>query len=244
MRKSLKITLVILALLAVLVGSFVIWGETPAAPMPEALAALNSDSQVEVTQGKWLIFQPEGIQADTAFILYPGGRVDYRAYAPAAHSLAAQGILTIIVHMPLNLAVMDPNAAGDVISTYPEILHWYIGGHSLGGSMAAYFIFNHPEQVEGLILWASYPASNNDLASANTRVLSISGSLDGLSTPEKIATSHALLPPDSVFVIIPGGNHAQFGWYGEQVGDNPASISRDNQQNEVIQATFDFINPY
>lgn len=241
MRKSLKIILGILAFICLLVGIFVIWGETPVKPMPEALNALISDSQVQVTPGKWLVFQPVGIQADIGFIFYPGGRVDYRAYAPAAHSLAAQGILTIIVHMPLNLAVMDPNAAGDVIATHPEITHWYVGGHSLGGSMAAYYIFNHPGELDGLILWASYPASNNDLSSTNTRVLSISGSLDGLSTPEKISASRALLPPNSVFVIIAGGNHAQFGWYGKQAGDNPAVISREEQQQQIIQSTLDFL---
>ena len=242
MRRSLKILLGILLIIVLGVSAFVVWGETPAKPMPEAIEALQSGSQVQVSVGRWLVFQPEETQADTGFIFYPGGRVDYRAYAPAAQSIAAQGILTIIVPMPLNLAVLDPNAAEDVMAAYPNIAHWYVGGHSLGGSMAAYFVYEHPGMAEGLILWASYPASNNDLSTVNIRVLSLSGSQDGLSTPEKITASQVLLPPDALFVTIEGGNHAQFGWYGEQAGDNPAPVSRADQQQQVVQTTVEFIN--
>jgi hypothetical protein len=95
--------------------------------------------------------------------------------------------------------------------------------------------------MDGLVLWAAYPASNNDLSSSGVRVLSISGTLDGLSTPEKIAASVPLLPANTVWIPIEGGDHAQFGWYGPQAGDNPATISRGDQQTQIVQATLEFL---
>ncbi|MBE3067162.1 MAG: alpha/beta hydrolase [Chloroflexi bacterium] len=236
-----RILLVFLGLLAVLAIGFVIWGLTPAKPMAEALTALQLDSAVTVETGKWLILAPQASRPTTGFIIYPGGRVDYRAYAPAAHQIAAQGNLVVIVHVPLNLAVFNPGAAAEVIAAYPEILHWAVGGHSLGGSMAANYVHSHPGTVQGLVLWASYPAGSDDLSSSGLKVLSISGTLDGLSTPTKIEASRVLLPADTIFVPIEGGDHAQFGWYGPQSGDNPATISREDQQNQIVQATLEFL---
>jgi pimeloyl-ACP methyl ester carboxylesterase len=236
-----RFLLAVLSLLAVLMLGFAAWGSTPARPMPEALAALQSTAQVTVTTGRWLTFQPAGVQPSTGFIFYPGGHVDYRAYAPAALAIAKEGYLVVIPHMPLNLAVLNLGAAAGVISAHPEISHWAIGGHSLGGSMAANFVFTHPSAADGLVLWASYPAASNNLGQAGVRVLSISGTLDGLSTPGKIAASRSLLPANTVWVPIPGGDHAQFGWYGPQSGDNPATISREEQQQQIVQATISFL---
>ena len=236
-----RFLLAVSGLLVVLVGGFAIWGSTPPKPMPEALAALQSNESVTVASGKWLTFQPANGQTTTGFIIYPGGRVDYRAYAPAARTIAAQGYLVVIIPMPLNLAVFSPAAAAGVIAAYPGIQHWAVGGHSLGGSMAANFAHSHPAAVQGLVLWASYPAGSDNLSSSGLQVLSISGTLDGLSTPAKILASHSLLPAGTTFVPIQGGDHAQFGWYGPQPGDNPAAISREQQQAQIVQATVDFL---
>jgi pimeloyl-ACP methyl ester carboxylesterase len=242
MRKGLRIFLASISLILVLVTTgFVVWGETPAQPMTEALAALQSDAQVTITSGRWLAFTPVASEPTTGFIIYPGGRVDYRAYAPAAHQIAAQGYLVVIVQMPLNLAVFGVNAAQDVQAAYPQIRHWAIGGHSLGGAMAAAFASTHPGAVQGLALWAAYPASSNDLSRSGLRVVSIFGSQDGLATGEKIDASRPLLPANTTWVKISGGDHAQFGWYGDQAGDNPASISRSDQQAQIINATLSFL---
>ena len=242
MRKGLCIFLALIGLISILfTAGFVVWGETPAQPMPEALTALQSDAQVTVTSGQSLVFTPVTSQPTTGFIFYPGGRVDDRAYAPAAHQIAAQGYLVVIVPMPLNLAVFGVNAAHDVQAAYPEIRHWAIGGHSLGGAMAATFAKTHPGAVQGLALWAAYPASSDDLSQSGLHVVSISGSQDGLTTGEKIDASRPLLPADTTWVQISGGDHAQFGWYGNQAGDNPASISRSDQQAQIITATLSFL---
>jgi pimeloyl-ACP methyl ester carboxylesterase len=219
--------------------SFAAWALIIPSPMAEALAATQSNSQVNVTTDPWLVFQPTEVNPTTGLIFYPGGKVDPRAYAPMAQEIAKQGYLVVIVPMPFNLAVFGANRAASVIQAYPEIQHWVIGGHSLGGSMAAAYADKHDEQIDGVILLASYPASSNSLVENNIEVTSIYGTQDGLATGEKIDASRPLLPADTTWVQINGGNHAQFGWYGDQSGDQPATISREDQQSQVLQAVLD-----
>lgn len=223
-------------ILAALVG-FVLWAGVAAAPMPEALAALQPDAQVQVDTEPWLIFRPAGGQPAAGLVFYPGARVDPRAYAPTAHALAAEGQLVVIVPMPLNLAFFAPDRAAEVMAAFPEVAHWAVGGHSLGGAMAARFAYQKPDRVQGLILWAAYPASTNDLSTYALAVSSVYGTRDGLATENKIVASRPLLPPDTAWVAIEGGNHAQFGWYGPQAGDESATVSREEQQNRIMTAT-------
>lgn len=236
--KSRRTLWLLIAFPLLLFGGFVIWAQAAAAPMPEALAALASDGRVAVEEARWIVFRPAGESLpETGLILYPGGRVDARAYAPAARAIAAQGYLVVVTPMPLNLAVLDSNEAGEVMRAFPEVGHWAVGGHSLGGSMAANYAAAHPGAVEGLVLWASYPASGDDLSGSGLEAASIYGTRDGLSTPEEIEASRPRLPPETLWTRIEGGNHAQFGWYGPQSGDFPAEISREAQQEQTIAAT-------
>jgi hypothetical protein len=223
--------------LTALVAAFIVWAETPLGPMPEALAALESDSHVAVETGKWLVFSPVSANASTALIIYPGGRIDPRSYAPEARAIAANGYLVIIVPMPLNLAVFGAGSGENVIESHPEIRRWAVGGHSLGGVMAAQFAFENPARISGLVLWAAYPSAGNDLSTINISVTTIHGTSDGLVSRPEIDNSLRLLPADTVRDEIEGGNHAQFGWYGKQPKDNEATISRESQQDEVVAAT-------
>lgn len=239
--KRSRYLLILPGLLGVLLIAFTLWASLIPAPMAEALEALRSDAQVLVGSVPWLTFQPASEDPQAGLILYPGGRVDPRAYAPLARTVAEQGYLAVIVPMPLNLAIFAPGRAGEVIEAYPDVESWVIGGHSLGGAMAAQFAGQHPTQVEGLLLLASYPASNNDLSQFDLLLTSIYGSVDGLASPEKITASAALLPTNTVWVAIEGGNHSQFGWYGFQKGDNPANLSRQEQQTIILSATIDLL---
>lgn len=241
-RKNVIKTLgiVTLAILFITVIGFVIWASTPLGPMPEAVEALTSDDFVQVSSSPWYTFDPKTMQATTGFIIYPGGRVDPRSYAPLAKMIAMHGYKVVIVPMPLNLAVFDPDRAKQVISKYPEIDHWFIGGHSLGGAMTANFANNNSDILEGLIFLAAYPAESDNLSTKDIPVQSIYATNDGLSTLEKIEATENLLPPTTQWVEIQGGNHAQFGWYGDQPGDMPANISREEQQNLIFEAIFLF----
>jgi dienelactone hydrolase len=233
--------IIILSLIILSVGGFILWASLPYSPMPEALRALESDSSVAIQDEPWLIFQPQYNSPKTGLILYPGGRVDPEAYAPLARSIASEGYLVVIVPMPLNLAVFAPGRASDVTDYFPEIESWTIGGHSLGGTMAANFTKDHPDAVDGLLLLASYPASSDDLSSLPLRVTSIYATRDGFTSLEEIDASRANLPDSTRWVRIVGGNHSQFGWYGFQNGDNTATISRQAQQEWVVSSTMDLL---
>jgi pimeloyl-ACP methyl ester carboxylesterase len=226
---------VVAAVLLALAG-FTIWAYTPLGPMPEALAALQSDDQVQVENGSWLTFRPTGSQPDTGLILYPGGRVDYRSYAPLAREIARKGYTVVIAPMPFNLAVFGAERASDVIAAHPEIQRWTIGGHSLGGAMAANYIYGHPDAVSGLALMAAYPAGNTSLADRELNVASIYGTQDGVASVAEVRAAEPLLPPGTEWMAVDGGNHAGFGWYGPQPGDDVASISREKQQAQTVEA--------
>lgn len=237
-RRRLLPALGLLALVALLaLGGFILWAGTTPPPMPEALAALESDEVVTVTTTPWLSFRPATGAATTGLVFYPGGKVDPRSYAPAARALAAQGYLVALPSMPLNLAVLAPGKAAEVIAANPEVQHWVVGGHSLGGAMAAQYLADAPGAAAGLLLWGAYAPDDADLAASGLAVASVSGTLDGLTTPADVAAGKPLLPVDTTYVAIEGGNHAQFGWYGPQDGDNPATISREEQQRQAVAAS-------
>jgi dienelactone hydrolase len=233
--------ILILSLIILSIGGFTLWASFPYRPMPEAFRALESDSSVAIQDEPWLVFQPQNSSPKTGLILYPGGRVDPEGYAPFARSITSEGYLVVIVPMPLNLAVFAPGRASDVIQFFPEIESWAIGGHSLGGAMAANFAKDHPDAVDGLLLLASYPASSDDLSSLPLRVTSIYATLDGFASLEEIDASRANLPDSTRWVQIVGGNHSQFGWYGFQNGDNTATISRQAQQELMVSSTMDLL---
>lgn len=238
MRRLRRGVLLVLALLVAASTGFYIWANATPDPMPQTLAALETDSSVVVSTQRWLHFRPTAEDPRAGLILYPGGRVDPRAYPPAARSIAAAGYHVFILPMPLNLGVLAPDRAGRVVAEYPDIDKWVIGGHSLGGAMAARYVLQNPELIDGLGLWAAYPAQNDDLSDyTHLQVTSVYGTRDGLASLQEIEASRANLPPQTVFVPIEGGNHAQFGWYGPQRGDLEASIPRAEQQSALIQAT-------
>ena len=168
---------------------------------------------------------------DTGIVFYPGGLVDYHAYLPLVTELSKKGIACFIAKMPLNFAFMDMDAAEKFLNMHPEITKWYLAGHSLGGAMAASYISKHPEDYKGLILLAAY--STHNLSNKNLNIISIRGSNDGvikLNLYEKEKENLPEIGNGFTEIIIHGGNHAQFGNYGEQKGDNQAEISAKEQQ--------------
>lgn len=230
--------LLLLAVAALALAAFALWVGNPLQPLPEALAALEPDAAVSVDTSPWLAFAPAS-PPEAGLIVYPGGLVEPRAYAPLARAVAEAGYLAVIVPMPLNLAIANVNAAHDVMAAYPDIRQWAIAGHSLGGSMAARFAHDNPGAAAALILLSAYP--DRDLSGADLVVASIYGERDGLATTAQVEGSASLLPPGARFVKIAGGNHAYMGWYGEQPRDNPAAITREEQQRQVLEAILDVL---
>lgn len=240
---------------ALVLGAGVVGGGAPCLAAscrlrPEVFDALTSDDDVavhEVYVPQWrdvyYVFEPKALTPATGFIIYPGGTADPRAYAPTAHALAAGGYLTVIVSMPLDLAVLGSRRALHIIRTYRDIETWAVGGHSLGGAMACKYARRYTWSVEAAILWAAYPSALYSLEREPLKVISIYGTNDGLATLEDIEQSREHLPADTVWVEIQGGNHAQFGWVEcDDLGDdNPADITLEEQQAAIRDATAAFL---
>jgi dienelactone hydrolase len=235
-----RISLTVLTLLIVATAAFVIWAENPLDAMPEAITALESDADVLVTDKDWMVFSPADGTPETGVIIYPGGHVDPRAYSPLAKEIARAGYLVVLPPVPLNLAFTAINVADEIMAANPAVEHWYVGGHSLGGSMAAEYVAANADKVDGLFLWASYSAESTDLSAIpGLQVLSIYGTENGGA--EEIRLSKERSPADTTWVEMQGGNHAQFGWYGIQPGDGVATISHEEQQAWIWEETLAFI---
>ncbi|MGO4193709.1 alpha/beta hydrolase [Arthrobacter sp. YAF17] len=182
---------------------------------------------------------PEG-KASAGLVFYPGARVDARAYQDILRPLANAGYLVVILKVPLGIALLNTGQARGVMDRHPDITSWAVGGHSLGGVSASTFAKSNPD-VAGLLLFASYPADSM-AESVELAVLSVSGSNDGLTTPDKVAASKPLLPPATVYATVEGGVHAFFGDYGEQPGDGEPGISREQAQQQVTAESVRFLD--
>ena len=178
----------------------------------------------------------------TGLIFYPGGLVNPAAYIPLAASLAKDCHRVLIAKMPFDLAVLNSGLAQTLQAQYvSQVQQWFIGGHSLGGAMAAKVIKNNENKYQGLVLLAAYPAESDSIALSRVPVLSVFASNDGLATGAKITAAKGYLPPNTIYKEIVGGNHAQFGNYGPQAKDGVATLSAQAQLEATYQAVSDFI---
>lgn len=225
----------------------VVWWLRPFSAQEPALAAMESDAAVIVTESATrIVLTPTGVTSDVGVFFQPGAKVEARAYAAVLRPLAEAGHTVVIPKQPLGIAFLSTRAFESVQSTTPGVSQWVVAGHSLGGTVAAMEAQGHGaaadagHPVVGLLLHASYPAG--DLSSmAGVSVLSIHGTNDGLATPDDIEDSRANLPPSAEFVAVEGGVHAYFGDYGPQPGDGQSTISHDEARTQISNASVGFV---
>ena len=237
MRKKVIGVLLVLVL-ALGVGGFVYINDYYHAD-EEAMAVMGSAETDEVIVSQkdgMAVFLPRG-GSDTGIIFYPGGKVEYSAYAPLLYRCAEMGITCVLVEMPGNLAVLDINAADGIQERYTHVNEWYLAGHSLGGAMASSYLASHAEAYEGMILLGAYATEPLQ----HERVLSIYGSEDRVLNMEKYEEGRANLPADYTELIIDGGCHAYFGAYGAQEGDGVPTITAETQWDITAQAIAQFV---
>ena len=234
-KKSIRIIAAVLLLTVIACGIYL--GDYYRADMNSIEAFAVEDVRVDTFRdGDLVVFHLNFFE--TGLIFYPGGKVEYTAYIPLMKRLAAEGILCVLVKMPGNLAVLDMDAAEGIPDCFvPDT--WYIGGHSLGGSMAASYLADHAEEFEGLILLGAY--STADLSDSDLQILSVYGSEDLVMNREKYAKYRENLPADFTEVIIDGGCHAYFGMYGPQEGDGIPTITNEEQIAITAEAICDLI---
>lgn len=232
LKKKYKI-LIWLAVCAVLLFTIVRTAFT--GYVSDYVAALSYEPAVAVTETEdYLTYGSE--ESGTGFVFYPGAKVEEEAYAPVMEGLAKSGIFCVVVRMPYHLAVLKPDAAAEVTASFPETTEWYVGGHSLGGAMAAGYAAEHADDFSGLILLAAYPTKEV----SGLPVLSVRGDCDGVLNREKYDRSIGLAERLTERVIE-GGNHAGFGNYGAQKGDQKAQITKEEQWQMTIDYILNFV---
>ena len=227
-RKKLLISLIsVFAVVAVVVVACGIYVSDYYRAETEVFANASAHKNItrNINEDGNVVYEPDNPIA--GLIFYPGGKVEYTAYEPLMALCAEKRILCVLVEMPFNLAVFDMNAADGIQGKFPEIEKWYIGGHSLGGSMAASYISENSDAFEGLVLLGSY--STEDLSDIGLKVLSVYGSEDKILNREKYDENKTNLPDDFTEIVIEGGCHAYFGMYGNQEGDGTPTITQSEQ---------------
>jgi predicted alpha/beta-hydrolase family hydrolase len=232
----------LIGLLVLSAGGFVLWASQPTGDvLPEARSALESSDDVLVTDRAWLAFFPTSEPADTGYVFYPGAKVAPEAYAPYARQIADEGFLVVVVRPPFNLAILNPGVAEPVLDTYSGVDNWAVGGHSMGGAVASQFAISQPERVQGLVLLGSRPIGNALSEHDDLEAISVYGTRDAISTPDETLPTRDQMPPNARFIPIEGGNHSQFGYYGLQPGDAEATISREAQVRQSVEATLQLL---
>lgn len=190
-------------------------------------------------------FLPTADTAGAGLIFYPGALVDPRAYAPLARAIARRGYPVKVLRLPYRLAPTAAHEAALATRTLDAMREggpgraWVVGGHSKGGKLAALFARDHPGALGGLLLLGTSHPRRDDLSGLGVDVAKVYGSRDGLASEEEVRQFATNLPTATRFTRVDGGNHAQFGWYGRQVGDRAAAISREEQQRQTVGAIVD-----
>ena len=226
-KKTKKIIIIIIAIIMILLGGFWWYVSDYYRADEVAVNILNSADNLEFLDD--LIVVEASEPSDTALIFYPGAKVEYTAYLPILEKLSDNGITSVLVKMPFNMAIFDADAADKVFDQLPDIQNWFIGGHSMGGAMASSYASDNMDKLSGLILLGAYIYQDVSPSDALTIYGTFNDNLEkNIDYTENI-------------VIIEGGNHAQFGNYGLQKNDPIATISSDEQQNIAVAAIIDFI---
>lgn len=236
-----KLTRIFSVLLIILISAFFIYVSAYYKAGSIGLNSLKSDSTVLVEDKGNITFKPVSNSKNIGFIFYPGAKVEASAYAPMAKEIASKGYTVVIAKMSFNLAILSPNKADEIIRKNNDISNWVIGGHSLGGVMAADYA-EKDNKIEGLVLLASYSQEGRDFTNRNIKVLSLWGDNDKVADLNKVKKCKEVMPIDSEFKAIEGGNHGGFGDYGHQKGDGEASITNEEQMHAASEEIIKFLN--
>jgi pimeloyl-ACP methyl ester carboxylesterase len=241
--------------------AFGMWASTPAQGDRSASIDVWTNPNVSVTSTPHSVIltptETDSASRSQGLVFIPGARVDAYAYMFVLSGIVEREGVTVVITKPtFNLAFFDTRPLSEFTADAPQVTDWFVGGHSLGGVRSCMLAEDgavtpvdttdvevsdvgvSDVEVAGLVLFASYCA--NDVSATQLPVLSIAGSNDLLSTPQKIRDAAPLLPRDTTFVDIEGGNHAQFGTYGKQSGDGDAAITGKAQRAEITRALAQF----
>lgn len=232
-RRKIFIAAVILVIFLILI--FFLWASFyyKASERAVSFCSNNNDKYFVEDKGSYISFKNKENTKDSAFIFYPGEKVDVKAYSPIAEKIVERGYDVFICRMPLNLAIFNINAADRVLND-EKYSTYVIGGHSLGGEVASYYTLKHDKEIKGLILLAAYPYGNSSYKNKDLKVVSLYGSEDKIANVRKIEQSKKYFDRNAVFEIINGGTHGAFGDYEKQKGDGELKITQDKQEDITV----------
>ncbi|MFC6836532.1 alpha/beta fold hydrolase [Halomarina ordinaria] len=233
--------LLLVAVLALCLVAGVSAGVYLSTPYPDraGVAAVEADPAIAVSPSEagW-VMRPANASSSVALVFYPGARVSPESYLPVLAPLVAERNVTVVVpSMPLNLAVLDADAADEVVEAHPAVDRWAVGGHSLGGAMACRYAAERgerDERVEGLVLLGAY--CDVDVSTADLAVVSVVGERDTVVDRGNYRRGLARLPEDAIVAEPAGVNHSQLGSYTGQSGDAPGTVSYERAHERVAAA--------
>ena len=235
-----RILISILVVIVVVCGAFALYVNDYYEADTSVEDYLSGNDNVSVISTKEGLFL-DGKGEEKALIFYPGAKVEYTAYLPMLMELAEEGVDCFLVKMPFHLAFFGMNKADTIMKQY-DYDQWYLSGHSLGGAMAAYYASSHLDKLDGLALFGAYPTK--ELKKEGFLVVSIYGSEDKVLNMKKVEEGRSYMPTQYFEVCLQGGNHSQFGNYGEQKGDGIATMSREEQQEKSVEAVLKMIQEH
>ena len=200
-----------------------------------------SDSTLKTDNSNYIDITPKSIDADKLFIFYPGGLVRPQAYEWLGTALAEEGVRTIIPVFPFDLAITGPNRANkftDLMEDYDKVI---LGGHSLGGAMAARYAMNNSDKLDALVLMGAFSAGSDDLSNLTIPIQVQAAEYDGLATLAEVQEGMQRLPASSELVVIQGAVHSFFGRYGPQKNDGIPTMSRHEAEHQIVSALKEFL---
>lgn len=202
----------------------------PLEDMYDAIEALDTESLEIVEHFDSYVITPLNPTAN--IIIIPGGKVYTESYLYLSYLLAVEGYQVHLTKALFHLAILTPTYTEKFLS---DDLDNILVGHSLGGTVAS-IIASSNDRVDQLILLASYATGK-----VTQDVLLITAEFDLILNQESYLSSIDNYMNYEEHVIQ-GGNHAGFGWYGEQQGDGQSTISIINQQQETMDLILNFLN--
>lgn len=230
----------LLAVLVIAVGAFLYWANDTYTAEPAGLAAVQSDPRVQLDdQGDVVVMTPTAPGDGPGLVFLAGAKVDPQAYAVTFQETVAEGTTVVIVKPFLNLAILERRPLDAFTDLAPDVGSWAVGGHSMGGVKAC--MYAESGEVDALVLLASYCSGDGLADRTDLDALSVSGTQDGLATPEKIDASLRDLPASTTVVRIDGASHAQFGDYGLQPGDGTPTITDEEAREQITEVLVPFL---
>jgi pimeloyl-ACP methyl ester carboxylesterase len=227
---------------------FVGWSLVAYRASATARLALQPDSVVTIRHdnGIWS-FVPRR-PPDTrvpALVFFPGALVDPVAYAPLVRAAATAGYPAYLVELPRRGAFGGAEAPAlarrieQLFGAAGTPRQWVVAGHSRGAVVASQIAAERRRGFMGLVLIGSSHPRDVDLSALPVLVTKIVGTRDGLATRAEVESNRAKLPAATRWVWVEGGNHSQFGWYGFQPGDRPATIDAKIQRATMVEAVIE-----